>query len=43
MAVLLSELFRQFDEVCSSCGGTGDDGAFHPCSHCRGNGLIHTP
>lgn len=26
--------------VCPSCGGTGEDGAFHPCLQCHGDGWI---
>jgi hypothetical protein len=27
-------------KTCPSCGGTGDDGAFHPCAQCRGDGVV---
>jgi hypothetical protein len=26
--------------VCPSCAGTGEDGAFHPCLQCHGDGFI---
>jgi hypothetical protein len=29
--------------ICPSCGGTGEDGAFHPCLQCHGDGLIPNP
>jgi hypothetical protein len=31
---------EQPDVVCPSCGGTGEDGAFHPCLQCHGDGVI---
>ncbi len=27
--------------VCPSCAGTGEDGAFHPCLQCHGDGFIN--
>lgn len=28
--------------TCPSCAGTGEDGAFHPCLDCHGDGLVRS-